>query len=115
MAGGAQRVVLCDTNGGSLPEEITEATRLVCEVTKVPIGIHCHNDSELAVANTIAAVNAGALQVQGTINGYGERCGNANLCSVIPNLELKLGREVLLRVNMRLMRCARICFFSFKY
>ncbi len=104
VAGGAQRVVLCDTNGGSLPEEITESTRLVCEVIKVPIGIHCHNDGELAVANTIAAVNAGAQQVQGTINGYGERCGNANLCSVIPNLELKLGREVVGSERLRHLR-----------
>jgi 2-isopropylmalate synthase len=70
----------------------------------VPIGIHCHNDGELAVANTIAAVNAGAQQVQGTINGYGERCGNANLCSVIPNLELKLGREVVGSERLRHLR-----------
>jgi 2-isopropylmalate synthase len=104
VTGGAQRVVLCDTNGGSLPEEITEATRLVSEVISVPIGIHCHNDGELAVANTIAAVNAGAQQVQGTINGYGERCGNANLCSVIPNLELKLGREVVGSERLRHLR-----------
>jgi 2-isopropylmalate synthase len=83
---------LCDTNGGSLPDEISDATRVVSEHLKLPIGIHCHNDGELAVANTLAAVNAGATHVQGTINGYGERCGNANLCSVIPNLELKLGR-----------------------
>ena len=91
-AGGATRVVLCDTNGGSLPDEISEATRVVAEQIQLPIGIHCHNDGELAVANTLAAVNAGATHVQGTINGYGERCGNANLCSVIPNLELKLSR-----------------------
>jgi 2-isopropylmalate synthase len=67
----------------------------VSEQLDVPLGIHCHNDGDLAVANTLAAVSAGAVQVQGTINGYGERCGNANLCSVIPNLELKLGRTVL--------------------
>jgi 2-isopropylmalate synthase len=95
LAGGAHRVVLCDTNGGSLPEDIREATSVVAGQLSVPIGIHCHNDGELAVANTLAAVNAGAIHVQGTINGYGERCGNANLCSVIPNLELKLGREVI--------------------
>ncbi len=95
VAGGAKRVVLCDTNGGSLPDFISQATSLVVEQLKVPVGIHCHNDGELAVANTIAAVNAGASHVQGTINGYGERCGNANLCSVIPNLELKLGHNVL--------------------
>jgi 2-isopropylmalate synthase len=94
VAGGAQRIVLCDTNGGSLPEDISEATRFVAQQIKTPLGIHCHNDGELAVANTLAAVLAGATHVQGTINGYGERCGNANLCSVIPNLELKLNQSV---------------------
>jgi 2-isopropylmalate synthase len=94
VAGGAHRIVLCDTNGGSLPEDVSEATRVVAQHIKVPLGIHCHNDGELAVANTLAAVLAGAIHVQGTINGYGERCGNANLCSVIPNLELKLERPV---------------------
>ncbi len=94
-AGGPQRIVLCDTNGGSLPETVARVTREVREQIAVPLGIHCHNDGELAVANTLAAVSAGASHVQGTINGYGERCGNANLCAVIPNLELKLGREVL--------------------
>jgi 2-isopropylmalate synthase len=91
--GGPARIVLCDTNGGSLPEWVGRATREVAESVGAPLGVHCHNDGELAVANTLAAVSAGALHVQGTINGYGERCGNANLCSVIPNLELKLGRE----------------------
>jgi 2-isopropylmalate synthase len=91
VAGGAQRIVLCDTNGGSLPDDVAEATRTVAQQISVPLGIHCHNDGELAVANTLAAVNAGVTHIQGTINGYGERCGNANLCSVIPNLELKLG------------------------
>jgi len=95
LSGGPQRMVLCDTNGGSLPEFIAAATRDVVRETDVPIGIHCHNDGELAVANTIASVSAGATHVQGTINGYGERCGNVNLCSVIPNLELKLGLIVL--------------------
>lgn len=104
VAGGAQRVVLCDTNGGSLPDEISDATRLVAESIGVPIGIHCHNDGELAVANTLASVTAGAQHVQGTINGYGERCGNANLCSVIPNLELKLGREVVGSKRLRQLR-----------
>jgi len=94
VAGGAQRIVLCDTNGGSLPDDVAEATRVVSKQLRVPIGIHCHNDGELAVANTLAAVGAGATHVQGTINGYGERCGNANLCSVIPNLELKLRKQV---------------------
>ncbi len=94
-AGGPHRIVLCDTNGGSLPEAVGRVTREVIEQINVPLGIHCHNDGELAVANTLAAVSAGAIHVQGTINGYGERCGNANLCAVIPNLELKLGRDVL--------------------
>ena len=94
-AGGPQRIVLCDTNGGSLPETVARVTREVIQNIDVPLGIHCHNDGELAVANTLAAVSAGAIHVQGTINGYGERCGNANLCAVIPNLELKLGRVVL--------------------
>lgn len=87
---GADWIVLCDTNGGTLPSEIHEiVTRVRSELT-APIGIHTHNDCELAVANTLAAVGAGARQVQGTINGYGERCGNANLCSIIPNLQLKM-------------------------
>jgi 2-isopropylmalate synthase len=90
---GADWIVLCDTNGGSFPGEILDITRGVKERFSVPIGIHCHNDGELAVANSLAAVEAGATQVQGTINGYGERCGNANLCSIIPNLQLKLGYE----------------------
>jgi 2-isopropylmalate synthase len=94
-AGGAQRIVLCDTNGGSLPHDVLEATQTVARHISVPLGIHCHNDGELAVANSLAAVEAGATQVQGTINGYGERCGNANLCSVIPNLELKVERQVI--------------------
>ena len=88
---GADVVVLCDTNGGSMPNDITAAISTVRKQTKVPLGIHAHNDGELAVANTLAAVNAGVTQVQGTINGYGERCGNANLCSIIPALKLKMG------------------------
>jgi 2-isopropylmalate synthase len=88
---GADAVVLCDTNGGTMPEEITAAVEAAAKVTSVPLGIHCHNDGELAVANSLAAVNAGVTQVQGTINGYGERCGNANLCSIIPALKLKIG------------------------
>ncbi|MFL6332559.1 MAG: citramalate synthase [Pyrinomonadaceae bacterium] len=91
-AGGPARVVLCDTNGGSLPGAVAVATWEVAKSVEVPLGVHCHNDGELAVANTLAAVAAGASHVQGTVNGYGERCGNANLCSVIPNLELKHGR-----------------------
>lgn len=88
---GADCVVLCDTNGGSLPQEIDDIVKEVVNQLSVTVGIHCHNDCELAVANSLAAVRAGARQVQGTINGYGERCGNANLISVIPNLQLKLG------------------------
>ena len=88
---GAEVVVLCDTNGGSLPHQVKDAVEKALKVLSVPVGIHAHNDAELAVANTLVAVSAGATQVQGTINGYGERCGNANLCSVIPNLKLKMG------------------------
>jgi len=86
---GACRVVLCDTNGGSMPEEIAELTAAAVAQLAVPVGIHCHNDCDLAVANTLAAVEAGATQVQGTVNGFGERCGNADLISVIANLALK--------------------------
>jgi len=86
---GARMVVLCDTNGGCMPEQIGEVTREVVSRLPVPVGIHCHNDCDLAVANTLAAVDAGASQVQGTINGFGERCGNADLISVIANLDVK--------------------------
>ncbi|AFZ56488.1 citramalate synthase [Anabaena cylindrica FACHB-243] len=103
---GAEWLVLCDTNGGTLPHEVSQIVKDVVQeignreqgtgetLTQSPIpqiGIHTHNDSEMAVANALAAVMAGAKMVQGTINGYGERCGNANLCSLIPNLQLKLG------------------------
>jgi len=90
LRGGAETVVLCDTNGGSMPWEIAAICRAVREQMAGQFGIHTHNDGECAVANTLAAVREGAIQVQGTINGYGERCGNANLCSIIANLELKL-------------------------
>ncbi len=89
--GGAETVVLCDTNGGSTPWFVEEVVTTVGQKIGTAIGIHTHNDSELAVANTLVAVRAGARHVQGTINGYGERCGNANLCTVIPDLELKMG------------------------
>ena len=89
--GGAEIVVLCDTNGGSMPWEITEIIRTVKKALRSPIGIHTHNDGECAVANSLAAVREGCVQVQGTINGYGERCGNANLISIIGDLEMKLG------------------------
>lgn len=90
-AAGADWIVLCDTNGGSMPTEVQSIVTHVCSALKTPVGIHAHNDCELAVANSLAAVGAGARQVQGTFNGFGERCGNANLCSVMPNLQLKLG------------------------
>jgi len=93
QAAGADWIVLCDTNGGTLPFELSKIMREVRKKIKVPLGIHTHNDSGLAVANTLAAVQEGALQVQGTINGLGERCGNVNLCSVIPNLQVKMGME----------------------
>jgi len=86
---GAATLILCDTNGGSLPTFIGQAVIEVREAVDLPLGIHCHNDMELGVANSVAAVEAGVVHVQGTINGYGERCGNANLCSVIPVLQLK--------------------------
>ena len=89
--GGADVLVLCDTNGGSMPWEITAYVEQVRDVfPDVQIGIHTHNDGEMAVANSLAAVKTGAVHVQGTINGYGERCGNANLCSILPDLMLKM-------------------------
>ena len=103
---GATWVVLCDTNGGSMPSAIrggVEAVRraLVDEKSTARVGIHTHNDCELAVANSLEAIDAGAQMVQGTINGYGERCGNANLVSVVANLVLKLGRDVLSEASVR--------------
>ncbi|QGY41262.1 citramalate synthase [Pseudodesulfovibrio cashew] len=102
---GADRLILCDTNGGSMPFEVAKAMEAVTKsLPDAEFGIHAHNDSEAAVANSIEAVRLGASQVQGTINGYGERCGNANLCSVIPNLELKMGMKTIGKENMeRLM------------
>jgi 2-isopropylmalate synthase len=88
---GADWIILCDTNGGSLPHEVRSIFEEVKKSVSVKMGIHAHNDSEVAVANTLTAVQAGAEQVQGTINGYGERCGNANLVSIIPNLKIKIG------------------------
>jgi 2-isopropylmalate synthase len=101
---GAKVLVLCDTNGGTLPHEVIEIVREVKKHLKAPLGIHVHNDGECAVANSLAAVLEGAVQVQGTINGVGERCGNANLCSVIPNLMLKLGIEAVPKGNLGGMR-----------
>ncbi|HLU68536.1 MAG TPA: citramalate synthase, partial [Kofleriaceae bacterium] len=94
--GGAEAIVLCDTNGGSMPWQVAEATaEVVAALPGVVVGIHTHDDAGCAVASALAAVRAGARQVQGTINGYGERCGNADLCAVIPGLELKMGMSCL--------------------
>ena len=89
--GGADWIVLCDTNGGSLPSWVGEVVAAVKAQVSTPLGIHTHNDGELAVANALAGVEAGCTQVQGTINGYGERCGNTNLVSILPTLQLKMG------------------------
>ncbi|MBX7148428.1 citramalate synthase [bacterium] len=91
--GGADVLVLCDTNGGTLPDEVSSIIKKVKSKVRHPLGIHVHNDGGLAVANSLAAVKAGAIQVQGTINGVGERCGNVNLLTVIANLELKMGYD----------------------
>jgi 2-isopropylmalate synthase len=96
---GADCVVLCDTNGGALPHEVAAAVRAAKKIG-IPLGIHAHNDGELAVANTLAAIEAGVIQVQGTINGYGERSGNANLCSIIPALKLKMGIDCISDDNL---------------
>jgi 2-isopropylmalate synthase len=92
---GSSVVILCDTNGGTLPDRIHESVEKVRRQLKTPLGIHCHNDSDVAVANTLAAIDAGATQVQGTINGIGERCGNVDLISVIANLRLKKDHDLL--------------------
>lgn len=88
---GADCLVLCDTNGGTLPWDTADIVRAVCSSQSTPIGIHVHDDSGFAVANSVTAVKEGAVHVQGTINGYGERCGNANLCGIIPTIQLKMG------------------------
>jgi 2-isopropylmalate synthase len=101
---GADVLALCDTNGGTLPEEIYEITRKVCKkFSSVDVGIHTHNDNDCATAGSLAAVRAGALQVQGTIAGLGERCGNANLCSVIPDVAFKLGLDILSPEKIKLL------------
>jgi len=99
--GGADWVVLCDTDGGTLPWELVEIMQVARARVKLPLGIHAHNDSGVGVANSLAAVRLGATQVQGTINGYGERCGNANLCVIIPNIELKMHKQCLPEGNLR--------------
>jgi 2-isopropylmalate synthase len=101
---GADLICLCDTNGGRLPQEIAAAVDAVRQTVNTPLGIHCHNDSELAVANSLIAVEHGATQVQGTINGIGERCGNVNLCSVIANLQLKMNYKVVSPAQLRRLR-----------
>lgn len=109
---GATTVILCDTNGGSMPQEVASGVRAaLAACPRVVLGIHCHNDCELAVANSIAAVEAGARQVQGTINGIGERCGNVDLISVAAVLGLKMGREVLLPESLaRLTEVSRFVY-----
>ena len=102
--GGADWIVLCDTNGGTMPWEIRSTIEAVKSSFSVPLGIHSHNDSELAVANALTAVEAGVDQVQGTINGIGERCGNCNLVSVIPNLKLKMGTECVTTEQMAMLK-----------
>ena len=101
---GADLICLCETNGGRLPNEVAAAVDAVRQAVSTPLGIHCHNDAELAVANSLIAVQHGATQVQGTINGVGERCGNANLCSVIANLQLKMGYKVVSPAQLRHLR-----------
>lgn len=101
---GARTLVLCETNGGCFPHEVAEITKAVKAQVSTPLGIHCHNDSECAVANTLAAVNAGAEHVQGTFIGIGERCGNANLAVLIANLQLKLGFDCIPDGNLPLLK-----------
>jgi 2-isopropylmalate synthase len=103
-AAGADWLILCDTNGGTLPPDLVEIVRTVRREVKTPLGIHVHNDAECAVANSLAAVMEGVEQVQGTINGFGERCGNANLVSIIPTLVLKLGFECIPAPHLRELR-----------
>lgn len=109
LDGGADCLVLCDTNGGTLPSDMYRRFKWVVDsLPDVPLGIHTHNDTELAVANTLVAVDAGARHIQGTINGYGERCGNANLCSIIPNLQIKQEFDCIPASSLRkLTRVAR--------
>ena len=101
---GVDYVVLCDTNGGSLPSEVGSiVTAVHSACPQVRLGIHCHNDNGMADANTLMAVEAGAVHVQGTLNGYGERCGNANLCTILPNLQLKMGCQALANSDLSLL------------
>jgi 2-isopropylmalate synthase len=110
--GGADWIVLCETNGGRLPGEVRDALNHVNRVIKTPLGIHCHNDGELAVANTLAGVEMGATQVQGTINGFGERCGNVNLISVIANLQLKMDKKCVTPAQLKKLRDVSQLFYE---
>ena len=110
--GGADWIVLCDTNGGALPNDIRGAIAAVKNEVSVPLGIHCHNDGELAVANSLAAVDMGVRQVQGTINGFGERCGNLNLCSLMPNLQLKMGKRCINSEQLKKLREVSYLFYE---
>ncbi|MFP4617384.1 MAG: citramalate synthase [Spirochaetaceae bacterium] len=101
---GADWLVLCDTNGGTMPGEYRRISREVAQLTSTKLGTHAHNDSECAVANSLEAVSEGAQMVQGTINGFGERCGNANLCSILPNLSLKMGVETVPKEKLSLLK-----------
>lgn len=103
---GVDCIVLCDTNGGTLPYEVADIIKKIKKNIKTPLGIHAHNDSECAVANSLVAVENGAVHVQGTINGFGERCGNANLCSIIPALRLKMGRDCVSDEQLQSLRIA---------
>jgi 2-isopropylmalate synthase len=103
---GADILVLCDTNGGTLPHDVYAITEAVARQFALPLGIHAHNDAECGVANSLEAVRAGAVHVQGTLNGFGERCGNANLCSIIPNLILKMERQCLAEDGLRQLKDA---------
>jgi 2-isopropylmalate synthase len=101
---GADCIIPCDTNGGSLPGDIQMIFDAIIKVIQTPLGIHAHNDSDCAVANSVVAVVNGASQVQGTINGLGERCGNANICSVIPDLQIKLGMQCIRPEQLKRLR-----------
>jgi 2-isopropylmalate synthase len=101
---GADAIVLCDTNGGSMPYEVYDIVARMRTILKGELGIHTHNDTELAVANTLMAVRAGCTHVQGTVNGYGERCGNANLCSIIPNVIFKMGHSGIQKEKLQKLR-----------
>ncbi|PUU86923.1 MAG: 2-isopropylmalate synthase, partial [Halanaerobium sp.] len=101
---GAELLVLCDTNGGMLPSQVTKVMQEIRGKFEVPIGIHAHNDGNLAVANSLAAYEEGAVHFQGTVGGLGERCGNADLCSVIPALQLKYGEELVTAEQLKQLK-----------